>query len=96
MANSKMATVTRTNILIKVERSAATTKAYVQYESCNIYYSEVMINVKCQGKKKISISRKVLSLEILLWNIKALALTVHKLLARLKISKDGWNSKVKG
>ena len=48
-----MTTVTRTTISLKVERSAATTKAYVQYESCNIYYSEVMINVKCQGKKTI-------------------------------------------
>ena len=52
-----MATVTRTHILIKVERSAANTKAYVQDESCNIYYSEVMINVKSQGIKIVSAER---------------------------------------
>ena len=62
MANSKMATVIRTNILIKVERSAATTKAYVQYESGNIYYSEVMINVnfkKRSNVKRLRTNKKI-------------------------------------
>ena len=33
---------------------------------------------------------------ILMWNMKALALTVQKLLARLKFSKNGSNSKGQG
>ena len=37
----------------------------------------------------------VLSQEIFLWNIKALALTVQKLSVRLKFSKNGSDSKVK-
>ena len=40
--------------------------------------------VKNNGKE-----RYVLSQGILLWNIKALALTVQKLLARLKLTKIG-------
>ena len=38
---------------------------------------------------------KILSQGILMWNIVALALTVQKLLARLKFSKNVPNSKVK-
>ena len=38
---------------------------------------------------------KVLSQEIIVRNIKGLALTVQKLLARLTFSKNGSNSKVK-
>ena len=45
--------------------------------------------------KNIGTHRKVLSQGILMWNIKALALTVQMLLAKLKFSKKGSNSKVK-
>ena len=38
----------------------------------------------------------VLSQEIFMWNIKAQAINVQKLLARLKFSKNRSNSKVKG
>ena len=39
---------------------------------------------------------KAFSQGILMWNIKAQALTIQKLLARLKFSKNGSNFKVKG
>ena len=45
--------------------------------------------------KYLETSRKILSQEMLMCNKKALALTVQKLLARLKFSKNGSNSKVK-
>ena len=45
--------------------------------------------------KYLDTSRKILSQEMLMCNKKALALTVQKLLARLKFSKNGSNSKVK-
>ena len=45
--------------------------------------------------KYLNTSRKILSQERLTCNIKALALTVQKLLARLKFSKNRSNSKVK-
>ena len=45
--------------------------------------------------KYLDTSRKILSQEMLMCNMKALALTVQKLLARLKFSKNGSNSKVK-
>ena len=45
--------------------------------------------------KYLDTSRKILSQEMLMCNNKALALTVQKLLARLKFSKNGSNSKVK-
>ena len=55
--------------------------------------------VKLQGQghrvKHNGTLGKVLSQEILMWNIKALALTVQKLLARLKFSKNGSNYKVR-
>ena len=51
--------------------------------------------VKLQGQghkvKKNGTHRKVLSQGILKWNIKALALTVQKLLARLKFQRGGQN-----
>ena len=45
--------------------------------------------------KWFSTNKKILSLGTFMRNIKALALTVQKLLARLKFSKNGSNSKVK-
>ena len=45
--------------------------------------------------KRFSTNKNISSLGILMQNIKALALTVQKLLARLKFSKNGSNSKVK-
>ena len=46
--------------------------------------------------KYLDTSKKILSQEILMCNMKSLALTVQKLLARLKFSKNGSNSKVTG
>ena len=65
----------------------------MQYETSNIYYLEVMTNVN-YFKKKSQMSRsknlipakRVLSQGILMRNIKALELTVQKLLAWLKFS----------
>ena len=55
--------------------------------------------VKLQGQGHRVINNgthgKVSLQGILMWNIKALALTVQKLLAMLKFSKNGSNSKVK-
>ena len=45
--------------------------------------------------KYLDTSRKILSQEMLRCNMKALTLTVQKLLARLKFSKNGSNSRVK-
>ena len=58
----------------------------------------IMANSKDgQGHKDkyLDTSRKTLSQEMLICNIKALALTLQKLKARLKFSKNGSNSKVK-
>ena len=44
---------------------------------------------------RFSTNKKILSLGTFIRNIKALALTVQKLLAKLKFSKNGSNSKVK-
>ena len=58
----------------------------------------IMANSKDdQGHKDkyFDTSRKILSQEMLMCNMKALALTVQKLLSRLKFSKNGSNSKVK-
>ena len=56
-------------------------------------------SVKLQGKgHKVKIGgthEKALSHRIFMQNIKALALSVQKLLARLMFSKNGSNSKVK-
>ena len=45
--------------------------------------------------KRFSTNKKILSQGIFMWNMKTLALTVQKLLARLKFSKSKSNSKVK-
>ena len=45
--------------------------------------------------KRFSTNKKILSLGIFMRNIKAIALTVQKLLARLKFSKNGSNFKVR-
>ena len=65
----------------------------MQYESSHIYYLEVMTNVILKKNrsnvkvKKFRTNKKILSLEIFIRNIRALAFTVQKLLAMLKISK---------
>ena len=55
--------------------------------------------VKLQGQdhrvKNNGTNGKILLKGILMWNIKALALTVQKLLARLTFSKNGSISKVR-
>ena len=48
--------------------------------------------VKVTGLKNNGTHGKVLSQGILMWNIKALALTVQKVLARLKFSKNGYKN----
>ena len=45
--------------------------------------------------KRLRTYKKISSQGIFMWNIKALALTIQKLLARLKFSKSRSNSKVK-
>ena len=58
----------------------------------------IMANSKdCQDHKDkyLDTSSKILSQEMLMCNMKFLRLTVQKLLARLKMSKNGSNSKVK-
>ena len=58
----------------------------------------IMANSKDgQGHKDryLDTSGKILSQEMLRCNMKSLALTVQKLLARLKFSKNGSNSRVK-
>ena len=83
-----MVKVLRTNILIPVGI------AHVQYESTNVYYLEVMIHVNFK-KGQMSRSKGLVPTKNLITrNIHELALTVQKLLARLKFSKYGSNSKV--
>ena len=50
--------------------------------------------VKSQGKKYDSTHGKVLSLEILMWNIKALALMVERLLGRLTFRAELQNDRL--
>ena len=78
----------------------------MKYQSSSNHYSKVVSKIK-NFKKEVKLSgqghkvknngthRKVSSQGILIRNIKALALTVQKLLERLKFSKYGSNSKVK-
>ena len=78
----------------------------MKYQSSSTHCSNVVSKVKVfkkwvihqgqgHGVKKNGTHGKVLSQGILMGNIKALALTVQKLLARLKFSKNGSYSKVK-
>ena len=66
---------------------------------CETQMPSLMANsIYGQGQKvkNVGTYRKVLSLEILMWYSKALALTVQKLLAWVKFPpKKGSNSKVK-
>ena len=89
-SNSK-AKVTGSKIRVSTERS---------YQSFCTHCSKIISKVKvfkiwvklpgqCHRVKNNGTHWKVLSQGILMWNIKALALTVQKLLARLKISKNG-------
>ena len=58
---------------------------------------KIMANSKdAQGHKDkyLDTSRNILSQEILMWNIKALALTFQKLLARLKFQSGGQNDRL--
>ena len=67
--------------MIPVGRSCQK-KCYVQYESSNIYYLEVMTNANLRSNvkvKRFSANEKILSLGILMRNIKAQELTVQKL-----------------
>ena len=134
-----MPKVTRTNILIPVQRSCCNmcnmkalllwrmfffcqqmsrSKGLVQtkrsyYKECSyeiwklwhLLFKSFWQGWSCQNigqtpksrsrVKNVGMRGKVLSQEILVWNIKALVLTVQKVLARLKFSKNRPNSKVK-
>ena len=90
-----MAKVRRTNILIPVERYCHK-KVHVQYECSNIndercHFLKNRSNVKV---KRFSTNRNILSkgLHVLMWNIKALALTDQKFLTKLTYSKNRSNS----
>ena len=76
----------------------------MKYQSSSTHYSNVIIKVrvfkkrvKLQGQghrvKNNGTPGKVLSHGILMWNIKALALTVQKLLARLKFQRGEKNDR---
>ena len=60
------------------------------YEQCHffLYWSNVKV-------KRLSTYKNISSQGIFMWNIKVLALTIHKLLARLKFLKSRSNSQVK-
>ena len=76
----------------------------MKYQSSSSHCSKVISKVKVfkkwdklQGQvhrvKNDGTHRKVLSKGILMWNSKALALTVQKLLARLKFKRGGQNDR---
>ena len=76
--------ITRTNILIPVERSCHKND-HVQYGSSSILFILIMTNVnffkklvKCQGQK-VEYQLEDLITRDSQWNIKALALTIQKL-----------------
>ena len=109
-SNSKVK-VTGPKIMVPNEKTyhkerSITKNTHVKYQSSSPHCSKVISKVKVfkkwvklQGQdhrvKNNGNHIKVLSQGILMWNIKALALTVQKLLARLKFSKSRSNSKVK-
>ena len=75
----------------------------MKYQSSSTYCSKVISKVKVfqkwfklQGQGHMvdnGTHRKVLSQGIIMWNIKALALTVQKFLARLKFQRGGQNDR---
>ena len=88
------------------QKGLVTSNIHVKYQRSNTHCSKIICKVKVfkkwvklQGQghrvKNNGTQGKVLSQGILMCNIKALALTVQKLLARLTFSKNGSNSKVK-
>ena len=94
MVSSKDGPDQKTNILKTVERTCRKNK-HVYYKNSIIYNSKVMTNIFCKWKRLyVKVNRKILSQEILTWNIKPLALTVQKIIARF--SKNRSNSKVNG
>ena len=68
-------------------------EALVSY-SLRSYDNFFLKMVKCQGQK-IKYQQKIVLQGILVWNIKALALTVQKLFKRLMFLKNKSNSKFK-
>ena len=85
---------------MKPRKGLITRNTPVKYQSSSTHCSKVINKVKVFKKwvklqdqghsvKNNSTHGKVLSQGILMWNVKALALTVQKLLARLKFSKNG-------
>ena len=80
--NPQMVKVTRTNILILVGRSC-----HKKCSCFNIYCLVVKTNVK--------FLKKGLNVKVTRFITNSLALTLQKLLARLKFSKNGSNAKVK-
>ena len=86
------------------QKGLITGNIHMKYQSSSTHCLKVINMVKFSKKwvklqshrvKNNGTHRKVLSQGIIVWNIKALALTVLKLLARLQFSKNGPNSKVK-
>ena len=81
-----------------------TTNIHVKYQSSRTYSSKVITTVKVSKKvgqfprsrsQGLCTHGNFLSHRILKWNIKALALNVQKLLARLKFLKGRSKSKIK-
>ena len=86
------------------QKSLVTINTHVKYQSSNSHSSNIKSKIKVvffKSKSKVNKfqnidnHRKVLSKEILMWNIKAIAPTVQRLLARLNFSKSRSNSKVR-
>ena len=97
--------VTRSKMLVPTEKSYHRNTP-VKCENSSTHNSKVISKVKVfkkwvklQGQghsvKNNGTHGKVLSQRIIIWKIKALPLTVQKLSARLKFSKNGSNYKVK-
>ena len=88
------------------QKDLITSNIHVKYQSSSTHFSNVINSVKVfktyarlqsQGHKvqNVGTHGKVPILKILMWNIKALALTIQMLLTKLKFSKSRSNSKVK-
>ena len=80
-----------------------TRNIHVKYQNSSTHCSKVISKVKvlkkwvkhqCQGVKNNGTHGKVLLQGILIWNTKALALTVLKLVARLKFQRGGQNDRM--
>ena len=89
---------------MKPRKGLITRNTYVKYQRSSTHCSKVNSKikvfkngsnskVKVTGKKNNGTHRKVLSQGIFMWNIKAQALTVQKVWARLKFQREWQNDR---